>query len=294
MAAAFRQHTSRTVDPQLHTHVVDRQPGGVPGWSLVGVGRPDDQGRPAHPVRPVPRRAAGRADRPARRPLGRPRARHRRDRRRPRDAPGRVLPAHRGGATPGRRQARPLRRGDGAGADGAGTLAARTRSRPGQPPREAQGPRRRGAAPPLGRPDRRPGPRPRRRGRRGSRSAGPDAGDRPVERDRDRGPGHRHHLARASRRGGRRSWCGSWPPPSRPAPASPAGQLVGWLDDVAEGVAVSRCVDLSRPVPPGALLRRDGRPVTESAVDRALTTQAILDQEAGLLAWADRRTTHMR
>jgi conjugative relaxase-like TrwC/TraI family protein len=69
-----------------------------------------------------------------------------------------------------------------------------------------------------------------------------------------------------------------------------AGQLVGWLDEVAEEVAVSRCVDLSRPVPPGALLRRDGRPVTEAACDRALTTQDILDQEAGLLSWADRRT----
>jgi hypothetical protein len=43
-------------------------------------------------------------------------------------------------------------------------------------------------------------------------------------------------------------------------------------------------------VTPGALLRRDGRPITESAVDRALTTQAIFDQEAGLLSWADRRT----
>ena len=69
-----------------------------------------------------------------------------------------------------------------------------------------------------------------------------------------------------------------------------AERLVGWLDDAASGLAVSRCVDLSRPVPPGALLRGDGRPVTESAVDRALTTQAILDQEAALLAWADRRT----
>ena len=69
-----------------------------------------------------------------------------------------------------------------------------------------------------------------------------------------------------------------------------ANRLVAWLDEVASGVAVSRCVDLSRPIPPGALLRRDGRPVTESAVDRALTTQAILDQEAALLGWADRRT----
>ncbi len=40
------------------------------------------------------------------------------------------------------------------------------------------------------------------------------------------------------------------------------------------------------------MLRRDGRPVAESALDRALTTQAILDQEADLLAWADRRLAH--
>jgi conjugative relaxase-like TrwC/TraI family protein len=69
-----------------------------------------------------------------------------------------------------------------------------------------------------------------------------------------------------------------------------AGELLGWLDEVAEGVAMSRCVDLSRPVPAGVPLRRDGRPVSEAAVDRALTTQAVLDQEAALLAWADRRT----
>ena len=31
------------------------------------------------------------------------------------------------------------------------------------------------------------------------------------------------------------------------------------------------------------------RPVTESVVDRALTTQAILDQEAALIDWVDRR-----
>ena len=73
-----------------------------------------------------------------------------------------------------------------------------------------------------------------------------------------------------------------------------ADRLVDWLDDLAAGVAVTRCVDVSRPVPPGVLLRRDGRPVTESAIDRALTTQAILDQEAALLGWADRRLAHVR
>ncbi|HKZ24256.1 MAG TPA: AAA family ATPase, partial [Acidimicrobiia bacterium] len=41
--------------------------------------------------------------------------------------------------------------------------------------------------------------------------------------------------------------------------------------------------------PAGAKLRSDGRPITESAVDRALTTRAILDEEEELIAWAERR-----
>ena len=57
-------------------------------------------------------------------------------------------------------------------------------------------------------------------------------------------------------------------------------------------VTVSRRVDVSRPVPAGVLLRRDGRPVTGVGIDRALTTQAILDQEAACWVWADRRTLH--
>jgi conjugative relaxase-like TrwC/TraI family protein len=77
------------------------------------------------------------------------------------------------------------------------------------------------------------------------------------------------------------------------ANAVEADRLIDWLDNTAHSVEVSRCVDLSRPIPPGVLLRRDGRPVTESAIDRAFTTQAILDQEAGLLAWADRRLVHV-
>jgi conjugative relaxase-like TrwC/TraI family protein len=68
-----------------------------------------------------------------------------------------------------------------------------------------------------------------------------------------------------------------------------ADSLVGWIDRSAMNLAVSHCVDLSRPIPDGALLRGDGRPVTESAIDRALTTNAILDQEAALIEWADRR-----
>lgn len=67
-----------------------------------------------------------------------------------------------------------------------------------------------------------------------------------------------------------------------------AADLVSAVDDLAREVEVTCCVDLSRPVPSGALLRRDGRPVSESAIDRALTTQEILDQEAAIIAWADR------
>lgn len=68
-----------------------------------------------------------------------------------------------------------------------------------------------------------------------------------------------------------------------------ASTLVDWLDELATWIATHRCVDISAPVPTGALLRKDGRPVSESAVDRALTTQAILDQEHDLLDWAERR-----
>ena len=35
--------------------------------------------------------------------------------------------------------------------------------------------------------------------------------------------------------------------------------------------------------------RRDGRPISEAATDRALTTRAILDQEERILEWAERR-----
>ncbi len=60
--------------------------------------------------------------------------------------------------------------------------------------------------------------------------------------------------------------------------------LVPWLDQLAEQVIAERLVDISRPVPDGVALRRDGRPITESAVDRALTTPEILAQEERLLA----------
>ncbi len=66
-------------------------------------------------------------------------------------------------------------------------------------------------------------------------------------------------------------------------------QLTGFLQRLTDHAAVTRCVDISRPVPAGAPLRRDERPISEAAADRALTTQAILCEEEALLEWADRR-----
>jgi ATP-dependent exoDNAse (exonuclease V) alpha subunit len=72
-----------------------------------------------------------------------------------------------------------------------------------------------------------------------------------------------------------------------------SAELTATLDRLADDVAAERCVDISRPIPTGAILRRDGRPLTESAVDRALTTRAILDEEEQLMAWAHRRREEM-
>ncbi len=68
-----------------------------------------------------------------------------------------------------------------------------------------------------------------------------------------------------------------------------AEQLTGFLQRLADHAAANRCVDISRPVPAGVSLRRDGRPISEAAVDRALTTQAILNEEEQLIVWAQRR-----
>ena len=66
-------------------------------------------------------------------------------------------------------------------------------------------------------------------------------------------------------------------------------RLSRFLQDLADHVAANRCVDLSPPIPEGAVLRRDGRPISEAAVDRALTTQAILDEEERIVEWAQRQ-----
>lgn len=68
-----------------------------------------------------------------------------------------------------------------------------------------------------------------------------------------------------------------------------SGDLAEVLDGLAGTITADRCVDISRPVPSGVPLRRDGRPITEPAVDRTLTTRSILDEEEELLARAQHR-----
>ncbi len=63
------------------------------------------------------------------------------------------------------------------------------------------------------------------------------------------------------------------------------------LEQLTQAAIDQRCVDISRPIPDGVPLRRDGRPISESVTDRALTTPSILAQEERLLAWAERRVT---
>jgi len=66
-------------------------------------------------------------------------------------------------------------------------------------------------------------------------------------------------------------------------------ELTGFLQRVADHVAATRCVDISPPVPNGVPLRRDGRPVTEAVIHRTLTTQAVIDEEERIAEWAQRR-----
>ena len=83
-----------------------------------------------------------------------------------------------------------------------------------------------------------------------------------------------------------RTRCG----PFLPTWESTLEQIPDLLDRLTTDAVAGRCVDISRPIPDGAALRRDGRPVTEAATERALTTPAILAQEHDLATWAERRT----
>ncbi len=64
-----------------------------------------------------------------------------------------------------------------------------------------------------------------------------------------------------------------------------ARETVDLIDRLADE-AVARSLELTPETPEGTLRRRDGRPVTEHVVDRRLTTGAVLDQEQALQDWA--------
>ena len=71
-----------------------------------------------------------------------------------------------------------------------------------------------------------------------------------------------------------------------PAEASTsAAHAVELVDRLAENAA-SRCVELHSLPATGTPCRKDGRPLSEHVTDRRLTTSAVLDQEARLLSWA--------
>jgi len=67
-----------------------------------------------------------------------------------------------------------------------------------------------------------------------------------------------------------------------------AAEVVERVERLASQAEDTLLVDISRPVPDGVPVRRDGRPVTEGALDRMLTTDAILDEEERILALAQR------
>lgn len=69
---------------------------------------------------------------------------------------------------------------------------------------------------------------------------------------------------------------------------STAAGLVERSERLASQVVDTQLVDISRPIPDGVPLRRDGRPVTEGALDRMLTTDIILEEEERILALAQR------
>jgi conjugative relaxase-like TrwC/TraI family protein len=71
--------------------------------------------------------------------------------------------------------------------------------------------------------------------------------------------------------------------------ALPAHEVAAIADALLARIVGELLVDLSRPIEVGVQRRRDGRPVTESAMERALTTPDIVAQEHQLLERAERR-----
>ncbi len=66
------------------------------------------------------------------------------------------------------------------------------------------------------------------------------------------------------------------------------GELVATLERITERVLDEQCVDLT-PIGDGPRRESDGRPTSESILDRRYTTEFILDEERAIVDWADER-----
>lgn len=67
--------------------------------------------------------------------------------------------------------------------------------------------------------------------------------------------------------------------------AATAAEAVGLVEELT-AVAAGVCVELQPEAPAGVARRQDGRPVSEAVTERQLTTAAVLGQETRLLSWA--------
>lgn len=74
-----------------------------------------------------------------------------------------------------------------------------------------------------------------------------------------------------------------------PGAARHAAGLVAEIDRLTS-VVEARCVGLGPPTDMGVPCRRDGRPVSEAVTDRRLSTERVLQQETQLLRWAESGT----
>jgi conjugative relaxase-like TrwC/TraI family protein len=76
-----------------------------------------------------------------------------------------------------------------------------------------------------------------------------------------------------------------------PGATASAGELTGLVDELTDR-AVARCEELHPPASPGTPTRRDGRPISEHVTDRRLTNPAVLAEEAALIDWAAAAVDH--
>lgn len=76
-----------------------------------------------------------------------------------------------------------------------------------------------------------------------------------------------------------------------PGGAASAEELTRLVDELTR-CAVARCEELHPSAPAATPRRRDGRPISEHVTDRRLTTPAVLAEESALLEWATASVDH--